>query len=168
MGNLVKWQYKTKFMGKFQIDQSGKIEQTNKNTVLCLSNDEWDAVLIKARSKRQIQEIFRRNGQIRNYVIFTFCAGLSLLIKRNLKIGKVVVDREYYGKEAVIKKILLEMLSRKRIPEIAFESIGRKARAHSKAYLIYSKRLKANRLLKPEEILKEIKMTEVGKRLKNA
>ena len=157
-------------MGKFQIDQSGKIEQTNKNTVLCLSNDEWDAVLIKARSKRQIQEIFRRNGQIRNYVIFTFSAGLSLLIKRNLEIQRIIIDREYYGKEAVIKEVLLKMLSRRKVPEIVFENIGRKTQAHNRAYLIYSKKLKSKRLLllRVEEILREIKMTEVGKRLKNA
>lgn len=60
---------------KYEIDQSGKIEQTNKNTVLCLSNDKWDSVLILARTKRQIQEIFRRNGQIRNYVILPFVQG---------------------------------------------------------------------------------------------
>lgn len=153
----------------YQIDQSGKIEQTNKDTVLCLSNSEWDAVKIKGRTKRQIQEIFRRNGQIRNFVLFTFSAGLAILLKKNLKVRTVTIDQEYYGKEAIIKNILLEMFKReKRLPEISFGQIGRKVMAHQRAYLIFSGKLKKYRTLKAEEILKQIKKTEVGKRLKNA
>jgi len=154
---------------KYEVDQSGKVEQTNKHTILCLSNDSWDALLIKARTKRQVQEIFRRSGQVRNYVLFTFCAGLSFLIKRNLEVGRVIIDREYYGKEAVIKEILLQMLGKcKRIPEVIFENIGRRARAHSRAYLIFTRKLKAKYCMNLEEVLGEIKLTEVGKRLKNA
>lgn len=161
---------------KIEIDQSGKVEQTSKDTVLCLSNDHWDAVVIKAATKRQIQEVFRRHGQIKNYVIFTFCAGLSLLIKRNLKIDKIIIDREYFGKEPIIKEIILKMLGKKgKIPEIIFGNIGRRVMAHSRAYKIYSKRLKAKAVLTFVEILEEIsraflriKKTEVGKRLKNA
>lgn len=86
-----------------QIDQSGKIEQTNKDTILCLSNDDWDAIKISAKTKRQLQEIFRRNGQNRNFVLFTFSAGLAILIDRNSRLHHLIIDREYYGHEAVIK-----------------------------------------------------------------
>lgn len=130
------------------IDQSGKIEQTNKDTVLCLADGSWDTVLIKAKTKRQIQEIFRRNGQIRNYVLFTFCAGLSLLIKRNLRIGQVIIDKEYFGKEPVIKEILLEMLKEeKKILEIAFANIGRRVNAHSVGYLTFTGKRRAKSTL---------------------
>ncbi len=70
----------------FMIDQSGKIEQTNKNTILCFSNNIHDTIIIKARSKRQLQEIFRRNGQIRNYILFTF-SEVFYLIKKT-EVGK--------------------------------------------------------------------------------
>lgn len=153
----------------FYIDQSGKIEKTNKVTVLCLSNKEWDAVLIKARTKRQVQEIFRRNGQIRNYVLFTFCAGLSCLIGRNIKYHRLIIDQEYFGKEPIIEKLILEMLrDKKKVPEIVFTLIGKKAMAHTRANDIATKKLKAKKVLNSEEILRKIKMTEVGKRLKNA
>ena len=151
---------------KFEIDQSGKIEQTNKNTILCISNDKWKAVLIKARTKRQIQEIFRRNGQSRNFILFTFSAGLSFLIEEMGKTGQVIIDQEYFGKEHIITKILLEMLSKK--VEVHFRRIGRKAMAHHRAYAVAIGKLKAHKILKLEEILKKIKMTEVGKRLKDA
>lgn len=153
---------------KYQIDQSGKIENTNKDTVLCLSNNKWDAVLIKARTKRQIQEIFRRHGQIRNYVLFTFCAGLSLLIKRNIKIKRIIIDKEYIGHEPIIEKITNEMLKDKKVPEIIFDLIGKEVMAHKRANDIASKKLKTKKTLNLEEILGQIKMTEVGKRLKDA
>ncbi len=154
---------------KYQIDQSGKIEKTNKNTVLCISNGDWDAVLIEARTKRQLQEIFRRNGQIRNFVIFTFCAGLAILIKRNLKAGAIIIDREYYGREATIKEILLEMLeeSRTDIP-IAFGQIGKHSPAHMMAKEIFRGNKKAGCVISFNELLRQTKKTEVGKRLKNA
>lgn len=131
---------------KFQIDQSGKIEQTNKDTVLCLAEDSeegfWDGLVIKSKTKRQLQKIFRRNGQPKNYVLFVFCAGLYLLIKRNLHIPMITIDREYFGKEAIIKEILLQMLEgSKIIPEIEFGNIGRKVQAHLKGYRIYTGKL---------------------------
>lgn len=153
---------------RYQIDQSGKIEQTNKDTVLRLSNGKWDAVLIKSRTKRQIQEIFRRHGQIRNYVLFTFCAGLSLLIKRNLEINRIIIDKEYMGKEPIIVKLIREMLKGKKSQEIIFELIGKNVMAHKRANDIASKKLKAKKVLNFEDIVKQIKMTEVGNRLKNA
>ncbi|MBI4092037.1 MAG: hypothetical protein HY427_02425 [Candidatus Levybacteria bacterium] len=156
--------------GQFQIDQSGKIEQTDKDTVLCLANEEeWDAILIKAKTKRQLQEIFRLNKQPRNYVLFVFCAGLAVLIKRNLDKDTITIDREYFGKEAVIKEILLGMIKEnKRRPEILFGNIGRRVQAHLKGYKIYIRKIQAKKTISRVELLKEIKKTEVGKRLKNA
>jgi len=154
---------------KYQIDQSGKIEQTRVNTVICLSNGSSDTILVLAKTKRQIQEIFRRNGQIRNYILFTFCATLSVILKRNPTIKRVIIDKEYYGKEAIIKEILTEMLkATKHFPEINFSNIGRKVNAHSLAYLTFTKKFKPKKKVDLKEIFEEIKKTEVGKRLKNA
>lgn len=152
-----------------QIDQSGKIEKTNKDTVLCLSNDNWDAVVIKAKTKRQVQEIFRRNGQNRNFVLFIFSAGLTILISRNIDIFDILIDREYFGKESIIKNVILEMLKMKeRAPKIYFGNIGKKAMAHHRAYAVAIGKLKASCLITEKEILAQIKNTEVGKRLKDA
>jgi len=154
---------------RVEIDQSGKVEQTEKDTVLCLSNDHWDAVTIKARTKRQIQENFRRSGQTRNFIIFTFSAALAILIRRNLKSGKIIIDREYFGKEPVINELLLEMLhSAKNIPDIYFYEIGKESQAHAIAHDIATKEIKTKKIVSFEEIFREIKRTEVGKRLKNA
>jgi hypothetical protein len=152
----------------YQVDQSGKIEHTNKNTILCLANGSWDAVIVKAKTKRQIQEIFRRNGQIRNYVLFTFSIILATLLKRNSKIGQVLVDTEYMGKDAIIKNITLELINNlKLIPDIHFGFVGKLSPAHDKAAKIAHNKLKARHEISPLEILKALKKTEVGRQLKD-
>jgi len=152
-----------------EIDQSGKIEQTNKNTILCLSNKKWYALFIPARVKRQIQEIFRRNGQVRNFVLFTFCAGLALLLKEVKPKAKVIIDEEYYGKGAIIKNILQELLSKmKHLPIIEFRRIGKRSSAHILAKEVALRHKKPRWTVNTDQLIKQIKMTEVGKRLKNA
>lgn len=154
---------------KVEIDQSGKIEQTNKDTVLCLSNDTWDAVTITRKTKRHLQEVFRRKGQIRNYVLFVFAAGLTLLIKRNLKYKNIIIDREYYGKEAIINKLILTMLNEiRKVPILHFEFIGKRSLAHHYAHDITTKELKSPHIISLKELFLTLKKTEVGNRQKNA
>lgn len=152
----------------YQIDQSGKVEQTNVDTVICLANGKSTTILVRAKVKRQLQEIFRRRGQIRNYVLFTFCSLISIIIKNNHTVKDIEVDKEYFGREAIIKEIILEMLKKLRSkPEISFTQIGRKVKAHEFAYKTYTRHQKPNKIAKLDELLTEIKLTEVGKRLKN-
>lgn len=90
---------------QYQIDQSGKIEDTSKNTVLALANSKSFSVLITAKCKRQLQDVFRRRGQNRIFVYWTFAAGVALLLKDQLKaVNEVIIDEEYTGKDKLIKK----------------------------------------------------------------
>src|SRR5262245_27491974 len=125
-----------------QIDQSGKIEQTHQDTILCLSNGDWFAVKVSATTKRQLQEIFRRNGQIRNYILFTFAAGIALLLKLNPKVRSVTIDQEYLGKEPIIKQLVLSMLEtpKREGPAIHFGFVGKSALAHHRAYAIATRK----------------------------
>ncbi len=154
---------------KVEIDQSGKIEQTNKNTIIALSNDKNDSIIINAKTKRQLQEVFRRHGQIRNYIIFTFSACLTILIERNSKYGKIYIDKEYYGRENLIEILIKSMFSgRNRTPDLEFCLIGKSANAHGVAYHVAVGEKMPNKIISFEEIIRIIKKTEVGKRLKNA
>lgn len=152
-----------------EIDQSGKVEDTAKDTILCLSNDEWYAIKIPAAVKRQLQERFRRNGQIRNFVLFTFCAGLARLLRVAKPRTKVVIDREYFGKEPVIKNILEKMLGDViATPVFDFGFIGKHSRAHTHANDVAVGKEKSTKVLNEIGLLRQIKKTEVGERLKNA
>jgi hypothetical protein len=151
------------------IDQSGKIEDTARDTVLCLSNATWHAVAIKAATKRHLQELFRRNGQIRNFILFTFCAGLALLLKKAKPQSKVSIDEEYSGKNAIIKNILQSMLaSLKSSIHIDFTHVGKQSPAHFIAGEIAKGRKRATWVLEADQLLRQIKKTEVGIRLKDA
>lgn len=93
---------------KIYIDQSGKIEQTNKATVLAFSNTIQYAILIPAKVKRQLQGIYRRAGRPRIYIYKTFAAGVFFLIEKYLpKITELVIDIEYPGKEILIREMIL-------------------------------------------------------------
>lgn len=154
---------------KIQIDQSGKIEQTNKDTILCISNSDWDSILISARIKRQMQRMFRSEGLVRMYVLLTFSAGLALLIKRNNLYQIITVDKEYYGHEKTILSMIHTMIGAiEKVPRIEFALIGKKALAHHRAYAVAVKKLKPGKRVTFEELYSQIKKTEVGKRLKNA
>jgi len=125
-----------------------------------LSNDKWFTVLIEGKTKRKLQDIFRKHGQIRNFVALTFSACLTILLERQAKLDRVIIDREYPGKEAVIKRIIFEMLKvdGKKAPIIDFGQIGKKAMAHHWANKVASKKLSAHYVISFKEILNKIKI----------
>lgn len=139
-----------------EIDQSNKIEQTNKNTIIGLSNSKTFTILIKAKEKRKLQEEFRKQGKPRLFVYRTFIAGIVLLLKyaclKNL--SKIIIDEEYFGKEKMLKSMFLEMWSRyfDKIPEINFERIGKKSNAHNISYLTMKGKYKPDKTLRFNEI----------------
>jgi len=140
---------------RVEINQSNKIEQTSKDTILGLANDETFTILINRKIKRKLQEEFRKQGKPRLFVYRTFIAGVVLLLKyAQLKNpSQIVIDEEYYGKDKMLKSIFLEMWSRyfKEFPEVIFEKIGKKSKVHSVCYSVM-KRGQADRVVRFEEL----------------
>jgi hypothetical protein len=142
---------------RVEIDQSGKIENTSKNTILAFSNNIWSAVVIPAKVKRQMQEIFRRRGQPTVFVFRTFAAGITLLLQNCQKqITDVQIDTEYPGHEAVIKDILVQMLREQKMhePNIYFGRIGKKSMAHHRAYAVATGKLEPKRKVGLNDLVK--------------
>jgi len=151
----------------YQIDQSGKIEDTSKDTILALSNDITFSLLIPRHVKRRIQKIFRDQGKPRVFVLIVFSAGLSLLLQKSNPKKRVIIDREYYGNEGVIKKYLKEMLSAtKNTPPVSFQRIGKTSPAHFLAKITAQRKKKPNSKATLEDLLSEIRKTKVGKTTK--
>lgn len=150
---------------RVKIDQSGKIEDTSKDTVVAFADGLSYTILIPAKVKRQLQEVFRRQGKPRLFVYRTFAAGVFLLIKKCLpKIKDLVIDTEYAGHEKQIKEIILEMIRKNNLPEpnIYFQRIGSKPKVHYAAYDVFSRKKKADRVVSFEEIVgPATKTTEV-------
>lgn len=140
---------------KVQIDQSGKVEKTNKDTILAFSNSIDFAVNIPAKVKRKLKLEFRRTGHIRVFTFRMFAAGIVLLIRDHLrKIDSIVIDQEYTGRELMIRDMIQEMLRklRRKEPLIYFRRIGKKSGAHYVAYGTATHKRKADKILNYREI----------------
>lgn len=142
---------------RVEVDQSGKIESTNKPTIVCFSDSESKSILIKAKDKRQLQQIFRKAGKPKMFVVQTFSCLIYWLLKDFLsKVDQVIIDREYPGYENLIKSYLVQLAKHDSkdfsSDKIYFAEIGRKSPAHLKAYQDY-RRKKADIKIEAEDIL---------------
>lgn len=129
----------------YQIDQSGKIEQTNKNTVICLSNSIHATIILKAKDKRELQDIYRKAGKPKVFPTQVFAALTYLLIeKAKIKEGIVYIDKEYPGHEDIIKSYITQLITKlgknNLDPEnIRFMLVGKTSNSHLIGYKDWKK-----------------------------
>jgi len=139
-----------------KINQSNKVEQTNRDTIIGLADEKTFTILIKKKIKRRLQEEFRKEGKPRLFIYRTFIAGVILALKyaKFKNISKIIIDEEYYGNDKLLKSIFLEIWSRffTAIPEISFEKIGKKSKVHEICYLTMKGKYKPNKIIEFEEI----------------
>ena len=144
---------------KIEIDQSGKIEQTNLNTIIALSNDIKYSIILKKRTKRTLQELFRKRGKPRMFIYQTFAALIAILIKETKPATKVIIDMEYLGHQDILTRQIkdyCEKLSGKKAVYFTFGFIGKKSAAHTRAEKVAFKKKKADRVIVLSEIVKII------------
>ena len=144
-----------------EIDQSGKIENTSKDTVVAFSNKICRSILLPARDKRVIQTAFRSIGKPRVFVYKTFALLIFLLIKPYVhKITTMVIDTEYPGWEHLIKDYLLREMRRVRPGfnrgDIVFARIGKKSRAHKIAYRVARREKLADEQARDVDVLQYV------------
>ncbi len=146
----------------YQIDQSGKVEQTNKDTVIAYANATQYAVLIPRRTKRIVQEIFRLHGFTKLFIYFLFSVGVYYLLESLSKESEVVIDTEYPGKDNIILNFVNSLLkkNRKSTHNIRFARIGNRPPAHYAAKDVFDKKIKPDKVLTLEDIIKAIKKTD--------
>jgi len=155
---------------KIEIDQSGKIEKTEKDTILAFATNNkrtkiTGSIKISARTKRRLQESFRQIGEPRKFVVNLFSCAVFLLVKNRLKnVSEINIDTEYPGKGKSIKETLAKMFFEANIemPPIRFVLIGKKSFAHEVALRTYHKLLKADQFLDYEILKKNIFKTKNG------
>lgn len=145
-----------------EIDQSGKLEDTNKDTVIaCVGNHFYRSVLITSSEKRKLQAIFRNIGKPRMYVYRVFTVLIFILIQRHLKkFDRIIIDQEYTGKEELLHNLIyndIKKFNSKFDPNIiVFQEIGKKSKAHILVYNVYKKRQHPDRVITAEDIMKII------------
>lgn len=147
---------------RFEIDQSGKIEETRKPTVLAFCNSKQGAVIIVSREKKLIQKFFRQINKPRLFAYLGFTALIYLLIKDHIRNrDQIIIDREYPGFEKFIKQKLKEIINEnKRLKdlEISISQIDKKSQAHIIAYDGLAKRSKIKiRTVLARDVIRVIK-----------
>lgn len=124
---------------KVEIDQSIKIEQTNKSTAVGLSNSIKVSVGIPGKEKKLVQKYFRDNSQPRLFVVLTFSALVAYAIKEAGKLSsEITIDREYPGYDELIKEKIVAYLDKLKVklrPELlSIGLVGKESGSHSLAY----------------------------------
>ncbi len=139
-------------MDYFTIDQSGKVEHINEDTILALASKKIQySIKIPKNIKKKIfskcRKRYKKNITLR---LFAYC--LYLLLKNKISINsKIIIDKEYYGHERDIKSLLLKNLKLKKY-QINFSCVGKKDLSHKIAYKTFSGKLKPNEIITQKEL----------------
>lgn len=141
---------------KVEIDQSGKVEYTQHDTVVALANGTKTSLLLPAKEKRILQRQFREIGKPRIYVVRVFSLLVTWLLRERKGWTKVVIDTEYPGWNNEIREYILGDLRKANIqvdPEqIDFGFVGKSADAHWQAYKVFTQKLKPTRIVTAKEV----------------
>jgi hypothetical protein len=146
-----------------EIDQSGKIEQLNTNTIVALANDFSSAIFISTSSKRKLFLRLRKSNTPRNILypqIFTVLIYLAINKLKSFP-SILLIDEEYTGKNKLIKDFLFKLIRKTRPKwngDIRFKLVGKLSPSHKLAWGLHNKTLKATCSKTNEiEILKYLK-----------
>src|ERR1041384_1449181 len=96
----------------YQIDQSGKVEDTNKLTVVAYANGKIKSIKIGSTEKQKLLAAMRTlDYPKRNYAYKIFAALIYFLLADEI-VDFVVIDREYVGHDVPIKRFLIYLLDK--------------------------------------------------------
>ncbi|HCA67003.1 MAG: hypothetical protein UW39_C0005G0033 [Parcubacteria group bacterium GW2011_GWC2_44_17] len=143
---------------RIEIDQSGKIEDTARNTVIAFSNTDRKSICISSADKRTLQKIFRQKGKHKVFVYQLFALLIFLLIKSGLRgYDSIIIDVEYEGKESLIKSFLVRYCSCNNAhfdkTIVQFRRIGKGSPAHAYALDVLRRKRAPDTTATIEEIL---------------
>jgi hypothetical protein len=141
-----------------EIDQSGKVEETAKDTVVAFSNGIKRSILLPKREKRKLQRFFRKLNRPRNYNYQVFATLIFILIRKYARrLDRIIIDVEYMGKNVLIRALLAQKMRAvyKDFDDsiIVFQQIGKKSPAHDVAYFTYMKEKKPTIKVNAKEVL---------------
>jgi len=138
----------------YEIDQSGKVENTQKLTIVSYANGKTKTLSISAVQKRRLLIAMRIHDQPRKTFVFKIFAGLIFLLTKNEKTDVLIIDREYPGQEALIRNILVALFHKNNLksPEISFQEIGKNSNAHKAAYEVFTNKRKPDMFVTAKDV----------------
>lgn len=121
---------------QLEVDQSVRIEEIHRDTVIGVANKEIGVGMILPRKvKRHFREDFRRQGKPRYFPPLLFAAAtVAVLRKSSLYPTLLVVDSEYSSYENLIIGFLNSFYP---AAVISIHPVGKNSPAHAAAYLTH-------------------------------
>lgn len=150
---------------RVEVDQSGKIELTQKPTVVAMANGRRYSIRIAAQAKRDVFKELEKRYPTRSpttHKLLIFATLLYLLLRNHIKtLDTVIVDVEYQGHMSKVKEHLLNLFRRHRIevaPEVIdYRPIGKKSPAHDLAIKAFRGKVLPDKEVTAEEVLAEFR-----------
>ena len=143
-----------------EVDQSGKIEQLNKDSYIAFSDGEQYCVKLPKKIKQEISLTYKSRTKQLVQKLFSIC--LFCCLKNHIRNKELVmIDIEYPGWEGFIKRELINLIRNqdadfdKNI--IKFGVITKKSNAHKLALRTYRNIIKPNKILNKEDIIRLLK-----------
>lgn len=132
---------------KYEVDQSGRIEETNRHTIISVANKDYSySIKIDSKIKKVLQNKFKQIGKPKMFGVYGFTVGLIILLRKSkIKNSVVTIDIEYDGYSGVISRELIKNTNQNL--EFRFGNIGKKSPAHKSAYNVFKKLNKADYLV---------------------
>lgn len=140
---------------QYQIDQSGKVEDTHRLTIVAFANGKVKSLKISAVEKQKLVKALRAFDYPKKSFVLKIFATLIFLLIKNEKIEEVVIDREYLGNESTIKNIIVQHFRKARIkePDIIFAEIGKKSPAHKVALEVFRGKREPDMIVEAKQII---------------
>jgi len=144
-----------------EVDQSGKIEQLNKDTYIAFSNHEQYCVKLPKDIKQGI--VYEYRTKVRQIVQKLFAICVFYCLKDYLGRKELItIDLEYPGWEDFIKRELVFHIKRNVHSNfdnkiVRFGLIGKDSKAHKLALRTFREEEKPNKILTKGEVLKWLK-----------
>lgn len=144
-----------------EVDMSGKIEQTWLDTVVAFSNKYQYAIKLPRDAKREILNKLKQKGQ-KQIILKVFCVCLYYLLKDYAREDRVFIDKEYTGKDNIIKSILFGFMRKDNSgfdsKRLKFVEIKKTSNAHKVAVTVQRGKERPQKILTEEEIYNILKI----------
>lgn len=137
---------------RFEVDQSIRIEELNKDTVIGIANPKQSfSYILSRKTKRYFNEYFRRLGKPRRCAPLLFTAAVIISLKKGLgqDVTSLIIDIEYAGYESLVRRSLQLFYPQ---AVIVLKHIGRLSPAHQVAYGAHIGKKKVNGILRRSEL----------------
>jgi hypothetical protein len=137
---------------QIEIDQSGKIDQTNLDTVIALTNGTKYTLLFKKKDKRIVEKEFVRRKFKKIFMVIIFANLVAYVIKNSKAKKSILIDTEYTGHNNFIEKIIQNNLGDK-CPTIKFGFVGKESKSDELARKVAKGKIKPDYIITAPEVL---------------